>query len=80
LQKEGFLYIGELHPFKQYQGSKARFETNDGIQVVECYNHHISDFTSAAERNGLTLLHLREYFDDGNHNSLPRIISMLFKK
>ena len=26
LRANGLFYIGELHPFKQYQGSKARFE------------------------------------------------------
>src|SRR5690606_10346613 len=24
-----FVYIGELHPFKQYTGTKARFETDE---------------------------------------------------
>ena len=32
------VYIGELHPFKQYAGSKARFETETGTQVVTCFN------------------------------------------
>ena len=27
IKKGGYLYLGELHPFKQYAGSKARFET-----------------------------------------------------
>jgi ubiquinone/menaquinone biosynthesis C-methylase UbiE len=27
LKTGGHMYIGELHPFKQYTGSKARFET-----------------------------------------------------
>ena len=26
----GYLYIGELHPFKQYTGTKARFDTEEG--------------------------------------------------
>ena len=50
LNNGGFIYIGELHPFKQYTGSKARFETEDGIQVVSCFNHHISDFLIAAKK------------------------------
>ncbi len=45
------MYIGELHPFKQYAGSKARFNTEAGEQVVNCYNHHITDFTDAAIQN-----------------------------
>src|SRR5579871_643013 len=36
LNKGRHVYIGELHPFKQYSGSKARFETNEGLQIVEC--------------------------------------------
>src|SRR5574337_2096769 len=39
LSDKGFIYIGELHPFKQYTGSKARFETEHGLQIVQCYNH-----------------------------------------
>ena len=34
LQPGGYVYIGELHPFKQYAGSKARFETEEGVQVL----------------------------------------------
>ena len=46
----GYVYIGELHPFKQYSGSKARFETGSGVQVVQCFDHHISDFIRAAKK------------------------------
>jgi ubiquinone/menaquinone biosynthesis C-methylase UbiE len=76
----GYLYIGELHPFKQYTGSKARFETGEGLQVVECYNHHISEFTQSAEKHGLRLLQLREWFDNDDRSSIPRILTLLFQK
>ena len=46
LNRGGLFYIGELHPFKQYEGSKARFETTTGIFVLECFTHHISDVVS----------------------------------
>ena len=75
----GYVYIGELHPYKQYAGSKARFETNEGVQVVECYNHHISEFTNNAKKNGLHLLLLNEYFDDDQPHA-PRILTLLFRK
>lgn len=26
----GYVYIGELHPYKQYSGTKAKFDTEDG--------------------------------------------------
>ncbi len=35
LSPGGHFYVCELHPFKQYEGSKARFETDDGLQVTE---------------------------------------------
>ena len=76
----GYLYISELHPFKQYSGSKARFETETGTQVVTCFNHHVSDFMDAAKANGLQLLSLTEYFDEDDRNNLPRLLTLLFIK
>lgn len=76
----GYIYIGELHPFKQYSGTKARFETEEGIQVVDCYNHHLSDFTSAARNSGFEIANLNEYFDEDDRTSLPRILTILFRK
>jgi ubiquinone/menaquinone biosynthesis C-methylase UbiE len=79
LEDRGYLYIGELHPFKQYTGSKARFETGEGIHIVQCYNHHISEFIQSAEKNGLKLLQLREWFNNDDKSSLPRILTLLFQ-
>jgi SAM-dependent methyltransferase len=76
----GFAYVGELHPFKQYAGSKARFETEKGNHVVQCFNHNISDFINAAKEHSLELLKLNEYFDDNARNNLPRILTLIFKK
>ena len=75
----GHVYIGELHPFKQYAGSKARFTAEDGEQVVTCFNHHISDFTQAAKKYGFTIVHINEYFDEEDRNTIPRILSILLK-
>jgi len=80
LKPGGHVYIGELHPFKQYAGSKARFETAEGVQVVDCFNHHITDFIQAAQKNGLTLVEINEYFDEDNRNEMPRILTLLFEK
>lgn len=74
----GHLYVGELHPFKQYQGSKARFETDRGSTVVDCFTHHVSDFLNAARKVGLQLCALRELADAGTQ--IPRILALLFKK
>lgn len=80
LKNDGLLYIGELHPFKQYSGTKARFDNGNGIFELECFVHHISDFLNAAEKNNFRLLQLKEWFDEENRDLPPRIISMLFKK
>ncbi|MFY7839021.1 MAG: class I SAM-dependent DNA methyltransferase [Lacibacter sp.] len=80
LTKAGYLYISELHPFKQYNGSKARFETETGTQVVTCFNHHVSDFIDAAKESGLQLLSLTEYFDEDDRTNIPRLLTLLFQK
>jgi len=80
LKPGGYLYISELHPFKQYNGSKARFDTAEGTQVVTCFNHHITEFTDAAAANGLSLVKLVEYFDDNDRNNIPRLLTLLFTK
>lgn len=80
LKPGGFLYIGELHPFKQYNGTKARFETDNGTEIVDCYNHHISDFIQNGLKLGLKLLKFEEYFDEMDKNNLPRILALLFQK
>ena len=74
------VYIGELHPFKQYAGSKARFETSSGTEVVTCFNHHVTDFITAAINNGFKLLLIEEQFDEGDRSQIPRILNLLFEK
>ena len=74
------VYIGELHPFKQYAGSKARFETETGTQVLTCFNHHVTDFIQAANTSGFQLLQLDEQFDDADRTQIPRILNLLFEK
>jgi len=76
----GYIYIGELHPFKQYAGTKARFTTDEGEQVVTCFNHHVSDFVHPAKKYGFDVVDINEYFDDNDRSSIPRILTMLFKK
>jgi ubiquinone/menaquinone biosynthesis C-methylase UbiE len=80
LNKGGKIYIGELHPYKQYTGSKARFESTNETVILDCYTHHLSDFIKAASENKLTLHKLNEYFDDDESTGFPRILSMVFEK
>ncbi|HEX2901110.1 MAG TPA: class I SAM-dependent methyltransferase [Bacteroidia bacterium] len=76
----GHAYVGELHPFKQYLGSKAKFETAAGEVIVNCFNHHLSDFVSAAQKQGLQLIDVQEFFDDNDRNGVPRVLGLLFRK
>ena len=79
LKPGGYVYIGELHPFKQYTGTKARFSTENGQHVVTCFNHHISEFIQAAKKHGMMPIDIGEYFDDNEESGLPRILSILFR-
>ena len=80
LKQGGYIYVGELHPFKQYSGTKARFETEEGLQIVTCFNHHVSDFTQLAHKFGLEIVDVNEYFDANDRTTLPRIFTVLFRK
>ncbi len=80
LPSGGNFFINELHPFKQYLGTKARFEKDGEIIEVDAFMHHISDFTNAAADHGLTLLMLNEHCHQDDQNKPPRILSLLFEK
>jgi ubiquinone/menaquinone biosynthesis C-methylase UbiE len=80
LQTGGKFFINELHPFKQYRGTKARFEKGEEIIEVDAFVHHISDFTNAAAGHGLALLTLTEHWHADDQNKPPRIVSFLFQK
>ena len=79
LKAGGYVYIGELHPFKQYAGTKARFNTERSQHVVTCFNHHISEFIRAAKKHGMMPIDIDEYFDDNDETGIPRILSILLR-
>ncbi len=80
LRPNGRFFINELHPFKQYGGTKARFERGENIIEVDVFVHHISEFTNAAEANGLKLVKLNEYWHELDEKKPPRLVSFLFEK
>ena len=80
LRPAGLFYIGELHPFKQYQGSKARFDNGQRVVEVECYTHHVSEYLALAKSSNLECLELREWFDSDDPAAAPRIIAFLFQR
>ncbi len=80
ISSKGLVYIGELHPFKQYTGTKARFDTEAGQQIVTCFNHNLSDFTLAAKQNGFEIMDITEFFDENDKTIIPRIITLFLRK
>jgi len=78
LKSKGQFFINELHPFRQYDGKKARFERGDETVEVDAFLHHISDFTNAASANGLKLVTLNEYWHESDEGKPPRIVSFQF--
>ena len=80
LQAGGKFFINELHPFKQYRGTKARFERNEQTVEVDAFVHHISDYVAAAQAADLKLVTLKEYWHADDQDKPPRLVSFLFVK
>lgn len=73
------LFISELHPFKQFLGSQAKFDN----QLVKSYLHQVSTYFKHASENNFTCIKLLESFDavpKKNEKNIPRLISFLFVK
>lgn len=76
----GKFLINELHPFKQYGGTKARFERGADVVEVDVFVHHISEFIHAAQVHGLALGKFNEYWHAEDTGKPPRLVSFLFGK
>ena len=78
----GTVLISELHPFKQYQNSQARFTDALGQEIkVQAYTHHVSDFFRAAEEVGLALVKFNEWWHpEDPARSVPRLATFLFQR
>jgi ubiquinone/menaquinone biosynthesis C-methylase UbiE len=80
LKRRGKFYICELHPWKQYLGKQAKFETEEGTtHKPMVFTHHISDYLYAARVEGFHLLDLNEYFDNKEKENIPRLLSLVFE-
>jgi len=78
LRPDGKFLINELHPFKQYNGTKARFERAGQTIEVDAFVHHISDFIHASEESGLKLEKFNEYWLELDAGKPPRLASFIF--
>jgi ubiquinone/menaquinone biosynthesis C-methylase UbiE len=80
LRSRGNFFVNELHPFRQYDGKKARFTRKDEKIEVDAFVHHISDFFRVATQAGLVIVTLEEFWHSADQGKLPRILSMRFEK
>jgi ubiquinone/menaquinone biosynthesis C-methylase UbiE len=80
LEEKGRFLINELHPFRQYEGKKARFDRGERVIEISAFVHHISDFLNAASTNELRLVKLYEGWHEQDQGKSPRIISFLFER
>jgi malonyl-CoA O-methyltransferase len=80
LKAKGRFLINELHPFRQYEGKKARFSNEAGTIEIAAFVHHFSEFINTASNNGFTLVKLQEWWHEADQNKPPRIVSFLFEK
>jgi ubiquinone/menaquinone biosynthesis C-methylase UbiE len=80
LKNGGKFFVSELHPARQYLGSKAKYETKNGIEELEVYLHHLSDYLNSAKKYSFNLIEINEWLDDQPENEVPRLISFVFSK
>lgn len=80
LKSGGRFFVSELHPFRQYKGTKANFQTDDEAIEIHAFVHHLSDFTESARVNGLVLRRMKEWWHEEDQNKLPRLVSFMFEK
>ncbi|MBL4649790.1 MAG: class I SAM-dependent methyltransferase [Aureispira sp.] len=79
LQAKGLFFVSELHPIKQYLGSKAQFEQEGQTHFLDCFVHHISDYLESAAAAGFECIDLQEWFDDKDKKNPPRLVSFVFR-
>lgn len=80
LEPNGCFYCCELHPYKQLEGSRAKFESGNALIELEYFIHHISDFYNAASKNKFRCIRLDEWFDNNDKQTTARLVSFLFQK
>jgi malonyl-CoA O-methyltransferase len=80
LRQPGLFFVSELHPFRQYQGTQARFLRDQETNQIPAFIHHISDFIDAAAANNLKLSLIKEWWHQEDQNKSPRLVSFMFQK
>jgi malonyl-CoA O-methyltransferase len=80
MHESGRFFVSELHPFRQYQGTQARFQRHNETTQIPAFVHHVSDFIGAAEANQLSLTGMKEWWHSEDQDKPPRLVSFIFQK
>lgn len=81
LARGATLRISELHPFRQYRGTQARFAGADGaVTRIPAFVHHVSDYIDTAATAGFTLRHLGEWWHATDEGEPPRLLVLEFQR
>jgi ubiquinone/menaquinone biosynthesis C-methylase UbiE len=80
LVEGGRLFVCELHPFRQYQGERARYRTSRGTVEIPAFVHHLTDYQNAAAAVGFKPTIFREWWHEEDIDQPPRLASFLFEK
>ena len=68
LKTGGKFFISELHPVRNISAVKQNMKQKEGIEELEVYVHHLSEYLQAAVRNSLKLIEINEWFDNHARN------------
>jgi malonyl-CoA O-methyltransferase len=82
LRPGGILLFCELHPFRQLEGSHARFvkpETGEVVRVT-AFPHDVSDYLGAGIAANLRLVGAHDWRDTKDLATVPRLFSTLWKR
>jgi malonyl-CoA O-methyltransferase len=80
LQPGSKFIVSELHPFRQYQGTTARFMNGEVETPIHAYQHEISDFFNAATKADFALIKIMEWRHEDDAGKPPRLLTMVFEK
>lgn len=80
LISKGTFLVSELHPFRQYQGTKAIFSRDQGTTRIQAFVHHISDFLNAARMSSFSLTRFDEFWHEEDEGKPPRLVTLMFEK
>lgn len=85
LRPGGWLFLCELHPYRQLCGARARLDDGKRSVPVEAHPHAVSDYVNAGLDAGFDVARLGEWQDtraDPGHvtPAVPRLLSVLFRR